>query len=70
MEFLKQKVIIKKLMKKFEKQFNIKTKLEALDQYVRSILKRHDHNDEIQVDVQELDGKKIVKVKIFDRILN
>ena len=57
-------------MKTFEKQFNIKTKLETLDQYIKSILKNHDPDDEIQVDVQEFDGKQIVNVKIFDRILN
>ena len=57
-------------MKTFEKQFNIKTKLEALDQYVRSILNKFDPDDEIEVDIQEFDGKKIVSVKILDRILN
>ena len=57
-------------MKTFEKQFNIKTKLETLDHYIRSILKKHDPDDEIQVDIQEFDGKQIVNVKIFDRVLN
>ena len=57
-------------MKTFEKQFNIKTKLETLDQYVRSILNKFDPEDEIEVDIQEFDGKKIVSVKILDRILN
>ena len=57
-------------MKTFEKQFNIKTKLETLDHYVRSILKKHDPDDIIQVDVREFDGKQIVNVKIFDRMLH
>ena len=57
-------------MKKFEKQFNIKTKLETLDHYIRSILKKHDPDDEIEVNIQEFDGKQIVNVKILDRILN
>ena len=57
-------------MKTFEKQFNIKTKLEILDLYIRSILKKHDPDDIIQVNVQEFDGKQIVNVKIFDRVLN
>jgi len=57
-------------MKTFEKQFNIKTKLETLDHYVRSILKKHDPDDIIQVNVQEFDGKQIVNVKIFDRVLH
>ena len=57
-------------MKTFEKQFNIKTKLETLDRYVRSILNKFDPDDEIEVDIQEFDGKKIVSVKILDRILN
>ena len=57
-------------MKTFEKQFNIKTKLETLDHYVRSILKKHDPDDIIQVNVQEFDGKQIVNVKIFDRMLH
>ena len=57
-------------MKTFEKQFNIKTKLETLDQYIRSILKKHDPDDEIEVKVQKFDGKQIVNVKILDRVLN
>ena len=57
-------------MKTFEKQFNIKTKIETLDHYVRSILNKHDPDDEIEVKVQEFNGKQIVNVKIFDRILN
>ena len=55
-------------MKTFEKQFNIKTKLETLDRYVRSILNKFDPDDEIEVDIQEFDGKKIVNVKILDRV--
>jgi hypothetical protein len=57
-------------MKTFEKQFNIKTKLETLDQYVRSILNKFDPDDEIEVDIQEFDGKKIVNVKILDRVFH
>jgi hypothetical protein len=57
-------------MKTFEKQFNIKTKLETLDQYIRSILNKFDPDDEIEVKVQEFDGKQIVNVKILDRMLN
>ena len=57
-------------MKTFEKQFNIKTKLETLDQYIWSILNKVDPDDEIEVNVQEFDGKQIVNVKIFDRVLN
>ncbi len=57
-------------MKTFEKEFNAKTKLETLDHYIRSILKKYDPDDEIQVDIQEFDGKQIVNVKIFDRVLN
>ena len=62
-------------MKTFEKQFNIKTKLETLDHYVRSILNKFDPDDEIEVDIQEVDiqefdGKQIVNVKILDRVLH
>ena len=57
-------------MKTFEKQFNIKTKIETLDLYVRSILNKHDPDDEIEVNIQEFDGKQIVNVKIFDRMLH
>ena len=57
-------------MKTFEKQFNIKTKLETLDRYVRSMLNKFDPDDEIEVDIQEFDGKKIVNVKILNRVLN
>ena len=54
----------------FEKEFSLKTKLETLDQYIRSILKKHDPDDEIEVYIQEFYGKKIVNVKILDRVLN
>ena len=57
-------------MRVFEKEFNAKTKLETLDQYVRSVLNKFDPDDEIEVDIQEFDGKKFVNVKILDRILN
>ena len=57
-------------MKTFEKEFSLKTKLETLDQYIRSILKKHDPDDEIEVYIQDFYGKKIVNVKILDRILN
>ena len=57
-------------MKIFEKEFHLKTKLETLDQYIRSILKKHDPDDEIDVYIQEFYGKKIVNVKIMDRVLN
>ena len=59
-----------KKMKTFEKEFSLKTKLETLDQYIRSILKKHDPDDEIEVYIQEFYGKKIVNVKILDRVLN
>ena len=57
-------------MKTFEKQFNIKTRLETLDQYVRSILKKNDPDDEIEVYIQEFYERQFVTVKILDRILN
>tara|TARA_B100000745_G_C19791010_1_gene259709 strand:- start:190 stop:363 length:174 start_codon:yes stop_codon:yes gene_type:complete len=57
-------------MKTFEKEFNLKTKLETLDKYIRSILKEHDPDDEIEVYIQEFYGQKIVNIKILDRILN
>ena len=57
-------------MKTFEKEFNTKTKLETLDHYVRSILNKFDPDDEIEVDIQEFDGKKIVNVKILDRVFH
>ena len=57
-------------MKTFEKQFNIKTKLETLDHYVRSLLNKFAPDDEIEVRFQEFDGKQIVNVKILDRVLH
>ena len=57
-------------MKTFEKQFNIKTKLETLDQYIWSILNKVDPDDEIEVSIVDFSGKKIVNVKILDRVLN
>ena len=57
-------------MKTFEKEFGLKTKLETLDQYIRSILKKNDPDDEIEVYIQEFYGKQFVTVKVLDRVLN
>ena len=57
-------------MKTFEKEFNLKTNLETLDQYIRSILKKNDPDDEIEVYIQEFYGKQFVTVKVLDRVLN
>lgn len=57
-------------MKIFEKEFSLKTKLETLDKYIRSILKKNNPDDEIEVYIQEFYGKQFVTVKILDRVLN
>jgi len=57
-------------MKTFEKEFNAKTKLETLDQYIQSILNKFDSEDKIEVCIQEFYGKQFVTVKILDRVLN
>lgn len=57
-------------MKTFEREFELKTKLETLDHYVRSILNKFDPDYEIEVRFQEFDGKQIVNVKILDRVLH
>ncbi len=57
-------------MKTFEKEFDLKTKLETLDKYIRSILKKNDPDDEIEVYIQEFYGKQFVTVKVLDRVLN
>ena len=59
-----------KKMKTFEKEFSLKTKLETLDKYIRSILKKNDPDDEIEVYIQEFYGKQFVTVKVLDRVLN
>ena len=57
-------------MKVFEKEFSLETKLETLDQYIRSILKKNDPDDEIEIYIQEFYGRQFVTVKILDRVLN
>ena len=37
---------------------------------IETILNKFDPDDEIEVDIQEFDGKKFVNVKILDRVLN
>ena len=59
-----------KKMKTFEKEFSLKTNLETLDQYIRSILKKNDPDDGIEVYIQEFYGKQFVTVKVLDRVLN
>jgi len=57
-------------MQIFEKEFSLKANLETLDQYIRSILKKNDPDDEIEVYIQEFYGKQFVTVKVLDRVLN
>ena len=57
-------------MKTFEKEFSLKTNLKTLDQYIRSILKKNDPDDEIEVYIQEFYGKQFVTVKVLDRALH
>ena len=57
-------------MKTFEKEFSLKTKLEMLDKYIRSILKKNDPDDEIEVYIQEFYGKQFVTVKVLDRVFH
>jgi hypothetical protein len=57
-------------MKTFEKEFSLKTNLETLDKYIRSVLKKNDPDDEIEVYIQEFYGKQFVTVKVLDRVLN
>ena len=59
-----------KKMKTFEKEFSLKTKLETLDKYIRSVLKKNDPDDEIEVYIQEFYGKQFVTVKVLDRVLS
>ena len=37
---------------------------------IETILNKFDPDDEIEVDIQEFDGKKIVNVKILDRVFH
>ena len=57
-------------MKTFEKEFSLKTNLETLDRYIRSILKKNDPDDEIEVYIQEFYGKQFVTVKVLDRVFH
>ena len=47
-------------------EHDLKTKLKTLDLYIRSILNKFDPDDEVEVDIQEFNGKQIVNVKILD----
>ena len=57
-------------MKTFEKQFNVKTKLETLDHYVRSILNKFDPDDDIEVLLDRDINHRYVTLKVFDRVLH
>ena len=37
---------------------------------IETILNKFDPDDEIEVDIQKFDGKKIVNVKILDRVFH
>ena len=56
-------------MKTFEKQFNIKTKLETLDQYIKSILKKfyywivHTKKKQVNTYLFEIDFSRLYDIK-------
>ena len=57
-------------MRTFQKYFRHNTSLDQIDKYVRLVLKTFDTDDSVEVTYEDQIDAKLVRVKIFERILN
>ena len=57
-------------MRTFQKYFRHNTSLDQIDKYVRLVLKTFDTDDNVEVTYEDQIDAKLVRVKIFERILN
>ena len=59
-----------KLMRVFERYFQMETSLDQIDKYVRLVLKTFDPDDDVEVTYEDQSEAQFVRIKIFDRVLN
>jgi len=57
-------------MRVFERYFQMETSLDQIDKYVRLVLKTFDPDDDVEVTYEDQSEAQIVRIRIFDRVLN
>ena len=57
-------------MRTFQKYFRHNTSLDQIDKYVRLVLKTFDIDDNVEVTYEDQIEAQLVRIRIFDRVLN
>ena len=57
-------------MRIFERYFHIGTSLDQIDKYVRLVLKTFDPDGHIEATYKDQSEARLVRIAIFDRVLN
>ena len=57
-------------MRTFQKYFKHNTSLDKIDKYVRLVLKTFDTDDNVEVTYEDQIEAQLVRIRIFDRVLN
>ena len=57
-------------MRTFQRYFRHNISLEQIDKYVRLVLKTFDTDDNVEVTYEDQIEAQLVKIRIFDRVLN
>jgi len=57
-------------MRTFQRYFRHNTSLDQIDKYVRLILKTFDTDDNVEVPYVDQIEAQLVRIRIFDRVLN
>ena len=57
-------------MRIFQRYFRHNTSLDQIDRYVRLVLKTFDTDDSVEVTYEDQIESQIVRIRIFERVLN
>ena len=57
-------------MRTFQRFFKHDTSLDQIDKYVRLVLKTFDTDDNVEVTYEDQIEAQLVRIRIFDRVLN
>ena len=57
-------------MRTFQRYFRHNTSLDQIDKYVRLVLKTFDTDDDVEVTYEDQIESQIVRIRIFERVLN
>ena len=57
-------------MRTFQRYFRHNTSLDQIDKYVRLVFKTFDTDDNVEVTYEDQIEAQLVRIRIFDRVLN